>query len=77
MQHCSTCLGVNNHHDFLQIVALCLLFAVATAFDTYGYAPMMYGGADVRTAFPTYESVGHSVDIAAEPVEQWGYTIKY
>ena len=37
-------------------------------------APIAYSGA---AAFPSYETVSHSVSVAAEPVEQHGYTVKY
>ncbi|KAF0290160.1 hypothetical protein FJT64_011600 [Amphibalanus amphitrite] len=40
---------------------------------TYSGVPTAYSAA----AFPTYETVSHSVDITHEPVEQHGYVVKY
>ena len=55
---------------------------------TYGAAPLAYGAAPLAyagahpvaysaAAFPTYETVSHSVAVGGEPVEQHGYIVKY
>ena len=42
-------------------------------------APLAYSAGPVAThaAFPTYETVSHTVDVTHEPVEQHGYVVKY
>ena len=39
----------------------------------YNAVPATYSAA----AFPTYETVSHTVDVTHEPVEQHGYVVKY
>ena len=59
-----------------QVFAL-LLLAVSSC---YALLPLAYSGAPVAysaAAFPTYETVSHSVSHFAEPVEQHGYIVKY
>ncbi|XP_043194101.1 postacrosomal sheath WW domain-binding protein-like [Amphibalanus amphitrite] len=41
----------------------------------YAAAPTTYAAA--AGAFPSYETVTNTVSVAAEPVEQHGYTVKY
>ena len=39
----------------------------------YAAVPATYSAA----AFPSYETVSHTVDVTHEPVEQHGYIVKY
>ena len=46
---------------------------VAPAPLAYNAVPATYSAA----AFPSYETVSHTVDVTHEPVEQHGYVVKY